>query len=497
MEAGAAPTRSYDQLRESSIGLPQVLFQSITHMAPGAAIAFSILFSVQFAGPALPLSVLFALIACVLVASSIGQLAKKVPSAGGLYAYVARALGPRAGFMVGWSFLLFEPLVAPLLFLIFAWSTANVVSADKHGLGWHYTGQWWIWVLLAAGIVFFLTYRDVRLSTQAGVILGIFEIGVFVALSVWMLVSNAGDLTLHTFNPTNAEAGTYNGIFKGMVFAILAFIGFEAAAPLGEEARNPRWAIPRAVVLSAFGIGLFYVFCSYAWVIGTGFGDFTKVTTASANPWQDLGVIFWGGGWVLVFFAIINSALANANAGVNAATRIIYAMGRNGILPAVFARTHRVHKTPHVAIFAQTAIGLVVSLLTAWKWGPLTAFSIIAVAVTIVVITVYMTVCFATIIFYTKGEGEREFHPWLHWVFPLLGAAAFVPPLYYQYFPLPDYPLRYANWIALGWLAAGALLTAFIPPERLRNAERVFLEERAVGIAGPDVPPEPVPASAS
>ena len=91
MEAGSA----HGELRRDAIGLPQVLFQAITHMAPGAAIAFSILFSVQFAGPALPLSVLFALIACALVASSVGQMAKKVPSAGGLYAYVARARNRR------------------------------------------------------------------------------------------------------------------------------------------------------------------------------------------------------------------------------------------------------------------------------------------------------------------------------------------------------------------------------------------------------------------
>src|SRR5919201_1486905 len=206
VEAGVAPSRAFDRLREHSVGLPETLFQSITHMAPGAAIAFSILVSVQFSGPALPLSVLFALIACVLVASSIGQLAKHIPSAGGLYSYVARALGPRAGFLVGGAFLLFEPLVAPLLFLIFAWATTNVVSADKHGLGWHYTGQWWIRVLVAAAIVFFLTYRDVRLSTAAGVVLGIFEIGVFVALAAWMLISNGSDITIPAFNPSNAEA---------------------------------------------------------------------------------------------------------------------------------------------------------------------------------------------------------------------------------------------------------------------------------------------------
>ena len=207
----AAAGTSPDRLRENAIGLPQVLFQSITHMAPGAAIAFSIFLSIVYAGPALPLSVLLALIGCLLVASSIGQLAKEMPSAGGLYSYVANAIGPQAGVFVGWCYLLFQPLVAPLLFLIFAWATRDVVASDHHGLHWHYTGQWWIWVVLAAAIVFFLTYRDVRLSTQAGVILGIFEIVVFVALSAWMILSNTGRLTLQTFNPTHAPGGTYSG----------------------------------------------------------------------------------------------------------------------------------------------------------------------------------------------------------------------------------------------------------------------------------------------
>src|SRR4029453_3959744 len=174
MEAGAARSRSFDHLRENSIGLPQVLFQSITHMAPGAAIAFSILFSVGLAGPALPLSVLLALHPCTLVPCSIGQRARKVPSAGGLYSYVTEALGPIPGFFVGAVFLCFEPLVAPLLFLIFAWATTDVFRPD---VGWDYTGQWWIWVLLVAATVIFLTYRDVRLSTNVGVLLGIFEIG--------------------------------------------------------------------------------------------------------------------------------------------------------------------------------------------------------------------------------------------------------------------------------------------------------------------------------
>lgn len=471
MEAGSARPDSFDHLRENSIGLPQVLFQSITHMAPGAAIAFSILFAVQFAGPALPISVLLALIACILVASSIGQLAKKIPSAGGLYAYVTEALGPVPGFLVGAIFLCFEPLVAPLLFLIFAWATTDVFRTD---VGWHWTGQWAMWVLVAAGFVFFLTYRDVRISTNAGVILGVFEIGVFLALAIWMLLSNG--IPWGVFDPTNAEAGTFNGIFKGMVFSILAFIGFEAAAPLGEEAKRPRYTIPRAVIGSCLAIGIFYFICSIAWVAGTGFDKFTQDTLAQANPWRHLAEIFWGTGWVLIFLAIINSALANSNAGVNAASRVIYSMGRNGVLPRPFGRTHPVHKTPHVAIIAQTALGVVVALLMGWKWGALNAFGIISYALTSLVIIVYILVSISTFVYYRRKH-RAEFHPWLHGVFPIAGALLFLPPLYYQFRPLPPYPLRYGNWGAITLLVLCLVVTAYMATQKrsvLENPDRIF-----------------------
>src|SRR3954452_12433852 len=102
--------RSFDHLREHSIGLPQVLFQSITHMAPGAAVAYSIYISVPDARQALPLSVALALVACLCAATAIAQLAKLFPAAGGLHIYAARSLEPPAGFFVAWLFILFEPL---------------------------------------------------------------------------------------------------------------------------------------------------------------------------------------------------------------------------------------------------------------------------------------------------------------------------------------------------------------------------------------------------
>src|SRR5213080_1482931 len=464
MEAGEA---RFEHLREHSIGLPQVLFQSITHMAPAAAVAYSIYISVPDAHQALPLSVGLALIACICAATAIGQLAKLFPSAGGMYTYVAHSLGPSAGFLTAWLFILFEPLVAPFLYLEFGWAMSDVFDTS---VGWHYSGQWWIWVLLMTVIVFLLTYRDIRLSTTAGVILGAFEIAVFGALALWMLFSNVGDLNVQPFNPNHA-VGNWNGVFRGMVFAILAFIGFEAAAPLGEEAKNPRRSVPIAVIGSALMIGLFYVLCSYAWVFGAGFDNFVTQATG-ADPWRNLGKVFWGTGWVVVFVAICNSIAANSNAAVNAATRVFYALARNRLAPQPLGHIHPRFKTPTNAIIGMSLFALILSFILGWKWGPLVGFALIATLAVIVVVIVYILICLGCIWHYWTKR-RAEFNPLLHFVLPLGGAVLFFFPLYYEYvkFP-PTYPIKYANWFALGWIGVGLVLTAILSlraPERLRD----------------------------
>src|SRR5439155_556694 len=109
---------------------------------PAAAVGYWVSISVPFSRPALALSVLLALMACLCAATAIGQLAKLEPSAGGLYAYAAHSLGPWAGFNVAWLFILFEPLVAPFLYLEFGWAMREVMSSEA---GWHWSGQWGIW----------------------------------------------------------------------------------------------------------------------------------------------------------------------------------------------------------------------------------------------------------------------------------------------------------------------------------------------------------------
>ena len=128
-----------------------------------------------------------------------------------------------------------------------------------------------------------------------------------------------------------------------MVFCLLAFVGFEAAAPLAEETRDPKRTIRQAVILSAVLIGLFYVFCYYAATVYFGPDRMASEFLGfnDADPWGGMAnEVLPGIGSLLVTFAILNSSLANANAGANASTRAIFSLGRARLLPAALADVH-------------------------------------------------------------------------------------------------------------------------------------------------------------
>ncbi len=486
MEQQTAPSTG---LARDAIGLREVLFQSVTHMAPAAAVAFSIIVGAPFGAGALPLAVLLAMVACLLVAVSIGQLAKHLPSAGGFYTYVSRGLHPSLGFMVAFGYALAEALVAPLLYLIFGNVVASTLNTE---FGWSYDLWWMISAAAAALFVFALGYLGIRISAETGTVLGVFEIGVFAALALWLIVKAGGGNTLSVFGTSHANVAGFKG-FSGVaaasIFTILAFIGFEAAAPLAEEAKDPRRTIGRAVVWSALGIGLFYVLTTYAATVYfgpdkmAGFFQF-----GGGNPWDGLARAVWGAGWVVVFLAIANSAIANSNAGANATTRTWYALGRIRLLPAAFARVHPTRRSPYVAVTVQFILAVAVAMWLGNQFTPLEAFALIATIATAVVVLIYILVNLACIVFYLR-ERRGEFNPLLHGVVPVLGILAFVPAwftalgigkgVFDWVSPLP-YPLNRAGLVVAIWLALGVVFLVWLyarHPERIRETGRVFIEE--------------------
>jgi amino acid transporter len=424
MAATAQPGTSTG-LRRDAIGLREVLFQSITDMAPGAAIAASIPAGVAFAGGSLPLAVIFALIACLFCACSIGLLAREMPSAGSLATYAARGLHPSVGFLVAWGYVLVGFLIPPLVLLQLGFTTAATINSEFHS---YPASLWWPWSILGALIVLAAGFYGVRTSARLGTVLGLFEIGVFLVLAVFLVVHAGGHNTLSVFTTKYTPAGFrgISGVIGGSVYTILAFGGFEGAAPLAEETRDPRRTIARAVLLATLLIGALYVFTTYAVDVAFGpsrFGSFTTGTGSAS--WEGLARSLYGIFWFFVFLAIVNSTIANANAGVNVSSRTAYAMGRIGAFPRFLAQVHPRHRSPANAILVGFVITIAVTLGLGLGYDPVTAFLMVATALVIVLAAIYILMNAACIGFFTRrGSG---LNPLLHIVIPVLGILAFIP----------------------------------------------------------------------
>jgi amino acid transporter len=425
--SGSAP--SVLGLRRDAIGLREVLFQSITDMAPGAAIAAAIPAGALYAGGALPLSVLVALVACLLSASCIGLLARELPSAGSLATYAARGLHPAIGFLTAWGYVLVGVLIAPISLLQLGFTTAGTINSDFHG---YPANLWWPWSLVGAVIILAAGFYGIRTSARLGTILGTTEIAVFGVLAVFFVVHAGHANTASVFTTKYTPKGFYgiSGVIAGSVYSILAFGGFEGAAPLAEEARNPRRTIPRAVLLATLLIGLLYVFTTYAVDVAFGPAAFAGFGSAGAASWVGMARSLYGLFWFFVFLAIVNSTVANANAGFNVTSRTGYAMGRIGAFPHVVAVVHPRHRSPVVAMFVIFLITVAVTLGLGLAYNPVNAFAMIGTGIVIVIVAVYIVANAACIGYFAsparRGPGRR-WNPLLHLIIPLLGIAAFVP----------------------------------------------------------------------
>jgi amino acid transporter len=423
--AANTSTGSAVGLRRNAIGLREVLFQSITDMAPGAAIAASIPAGVAFAGGSLPLAVVFAMVACLFCASSIGLLAREMPSAGSLATYAARGLHPSVGFLVAWGYVLVGLLIPPLVLFQLGFTTAATLADEFSG---YPADLWWPWTLAGALIVLLAGLYGVRVSARLGTILGIFEIGVFVVLAVFLLVHAGSHNTLSVFTTKYTPSGSkgISGVIAGSVYTILAFGGFEGAAPLAEETRNPRRTIQRAVLLATLLIGALYIFTTYAVDVAFGPGKFATFTTGTGSAsWEGLARSLYGIFWLFVFLAIVNSTIANANAGVNVSSRTAYAMGRIGAFPRFLAQVSGKHRAPVAAIWLGTVVTVALTLGLGLGYDPVTGFIMVATALVIVIAAIYILMNAACIGYFARGG--RKFSVFWHLIIPVLGIAAFVP----------------------------------------------------------------------
>ena len=179
--------------------------------------------------------------------------------------------------------------------------------------------------------------------------------------------------------------------------------------------------------MSCLIIGLFYVFTTYAGDVFYGPDKYVNFGALDGgSPWIQLAREVWGIGWVVAFFAILNSTFANGNAGTLATTRTWFAMSRIGLLPSPLARLHPRYRSPWVGVLVQLVVTLAIGLPVALHFGPTTAFVFLATILTGIMIAIYMIFNLSCIMYYLRRR-RQEFNVLLHLVIPVLGIAGVHP----------------------------------------------------------------------
>lgn len=303
------------------------------------------------AGSAVWLSFLVALFAAMLTALSYASLGSRYPHAGGAAYVTDRAFAiPLLSFTIGLA------LVASGLTSVATQSKifAAIVSdlAGLHGMPPATIAMGFL--LILSGIVF----RGIRESMWVNVVCTLIEVSGLL-LVIGSGLSYWGTVDYFAIPPERAQSGLTVAVLQASVLAFFAFIGFEDSINVAEECRDPERTIPRGVMIATVAAAFLYVAVS--------------ITAVSVVPWQELAaasspltVVMQRSApsvpaslmTLIALFSVANTALVN----YVTASRLIYGMAGQGLLPSVVGRVHETRRTPHIAIAVLLAILLILAL---------------------------------------------------------------------------------------------------------------------------------------
>jgi amino acid transporter len=431
------------------------------------------------AGGSTPLAFLLGGVACLALAFVVIGFTRRMASAGYAYTYASRSLGKEAGFMAGWlyffGFICFVPMTM---------SAVGFLAADLLGLN----PKLWI-VFFFVGMVLFLVLSVIRIrvTTRVQLVIGILTVAVIVLIDLITTAkggSHGQALGAFSFNHTNS--GGFNGVFYGIIFGVTSYIGFETAADFGEETAQPRRYIPIAVIAATVFAIVLYLWTTYSITIGYGVTNGAKMgvdpvalkTTATTFVGSWLGTLAEIGGMCAAFIVCVACATA--------AARTLFAMGREGVLPAAFGRTHPTYKTPVNAIIAVAVLATGMALLMGYPLSasafgqPFSNYYFWATVGTLVVIVVYIMLCLGGIVFFYRTRDSRNWNPLVHVAIPVIGAVVFGAALYGSIHPAPPLILKWTPLVAGVWLVIGVLVLLWLRatrPDKVAQIGSILGEE--------------------
>jgi len=470
-------------LKKGALSLLGVIAATCAFMGPATAVYFNTGIGIQNAGNAIGFAFVLAMIATLFVAYTIAQFAKKLPSAGFAYTYSVRGIGPRAGFLTGWLLLGGYAMVAPMMLAAIGYFfNAFFVTY------FHLHIAWSIFSIIVGALILLLTSLGVTQSVRVALVMLVIEVVVMLALFATVLGHGGAEgISFAAFNPHNTVDKPYNwnGIGIAMLWAILNFVGFESAATLGEETKNPKRNIPRALYIAVIGIGIYFLLAAFTAVVGYGPSHLAGVVNSvnkGGNPWDPIFSTYWGSAAsVIIMLVILNSIFANLLSGFNAVVRILYAMGSESVLAKFLGEVSETRQVPVKAATFYMIVSLTLCLVLGYVWSPMTAYGWTGTILGLCIVIVYVIINISLIPFY-KLHHSSEFGIVKHVVMPIIAIILLYLPLkgvIMSVLPAGGgaAPFIYIPYVVLAWIIIGALYMMYLyksKTEVFQGMGRVF-----------------------
>jgi amino acid transporter len=451
MATEAARASGSNELKRNVLGLPSAMAMSLAFISPTIGVIFISALIAGKAGLSSPFVFLLGTAGIALMASTLAQFTRRVTSAGTFYKFITLAMGKQAGFIVGMLLLFAYALQSPLNTNLFG----GFVSATlKQDFGINI--PWWVLMVGVVVLVGALAWYSVHTSMKFDIAFLIAEVSVVAVLLVLILIKggDSGQVP-QALTPTHSAGGT-GGIGQAFVFIVLAFFGFESCSTVAEEVRNPRRNLPIALIGSVTLTGLWFTFAMYSIIVGYGKNHVGKLAGSSA-PLHDLALRYIGSGYAnVVDLAAVSAIIAVLLAIHTANFRVLYSLGRDGMLPKALGRTHPRHQTPHVAIIVYSVVVLVIGLIAGVVWNPMSAFGNLGYLSSLGILPIFIATNVALPLFIRKHH-RSEFSMLLHAVFPALSSITFVAAIWLNLHPWPAAPLNVMPAVIIAVVVAAAV----------------------------------------
>jgi amino acid transporter len=430
-----------EQLAPNRLGVAGIVFFVVAAAAPLVGMTGAVPVAIAAgSGPGAPGAYVAVGITLIVFSSAFSAMSRVVTNTGAFFAYVGRGLGIAPG--VGSALV---SLLAYLAIQLAIYGFFGAVLAGQLEATLGLVAPWWLWSLIAWAVVLGLSLLSVEIGARVLGVLMILELLSLVVLALAVIFSGGGPAGLDfaaSFAPQNVFVGGLVGSAGiALAFAFASYIGFEATAIYGEEARDPQRTVPVATYWAVGLITVIFAAASFAIVSGLGapqvVDQVLALSTVDGTPLSDPAAVLFSvaetyvGGWLatLMSWLVISSLFAGLLAFQNCSARYLFSLGRAGVLPAALRHTNRrgAPATASIATSVVTAVVIIVFALAGLE-PVLNLFFWMSGLAVIAVVVVEILVCVAVLVYFGRSGQQR--HWWSTLAAPILAGLGLLTGLY-------------------------------------------------------------------